>query len=346
MSERVNPQPGKGGLCRAALAGLFSTAGVSGPVYAQAPVPSLLAPVAQPAQALLDYGVLLVLVCGGIFILVMGALLVTVIRFRARPGDDDREPAQIYGSDQLELAWTVVPVLVVIVLGLITAGRIVALQKHEAPDGSLPVRVTGHQWWWELEYPEYGFTTANELHLPVGRVAFLELQSQDVIHSFWLPQLSGKTDLIPNRRNTMWIEPHRVGMVVGQCAEYCGTQHANMLLRVFIHEEAEFERWARNQQKEARTLPGTEAGRAIFANTACVNCHTVRGVSEIGRFGPDLTHLMSRTTLAAGAARNDRGQLIDWITNPDHFKPGVRMPAMKLDTAQVAQVADYLSSLD
>ena len=338
-----NEGQGRGRAVIAVLSGCWIG---SGPAYAQGPVPSILDPVAQPAQAVLDYGFLLVLVCAAIFVVVMGALLVTVVRFCARAGDGDNEPAQIYGSDQLELAWTVAPVLIVIVLGLITAGRIVALQKNEAPAGSLAVRVTGHQWWWELEYPEYGFTTANELHLPVGRVAFLELESQDVIHSFWLPQLSGKTDLIPNRRNTMWIEPHQVGMVVGQCAEYCGTQHANMLLRVFVHEEVEFERWARDQQKEARMLPGTEAGRAIFAHTACVNCHTVRGVSEIGRFGPDLTHLMSRTTLAAGAANNDRAHLIDWITNPDHFKPGARMPAMKLDSAQVALVADYLSSLD
>ena len=348
MREGVTSHPGNEGHGRGGVVIALLLGSWIGPasVHAQGPVPSMLEPVAQPAQAVLDYGLLLVLVCAVIFVLVMGALVVTVSRFRARAGDGEHEPPQVYGSDQLELAWTVAPVLVVIVLGLITAGRIVALQKSEAPAGSLEIRVTGHQWWWELEYPEYGFTTANELHLPVGRVAFLELESQDVIHSFWLPQLSGKTDLIPNRRNTMWIEPLQVGMVVGQCAEYCGTQHANMLLRVFVHEEAEFERWARDQQKDARTLPGTEAGRAIFANTACVNCHTVRGVSEIGRFGPDLTHLMSRTTLAAGAASNDRANLIDWIANPDHFKPGARMPAMKLDSAQVALVADYLSSLD
>jgi cytochrome c oxidase subunit 2 len=207
------------------------------------------------------------------------------------------------------------------------------------------VRVTGHQWWWELEDPDYGFVTANELHLPKGQLAFLELQSQDVIHSFWLPQLSGKTDLIPNRTNRMWIEPTETGMSVGQCAEYCGTQHANMLLRVFVHEPEEFERWARSQKASARLVDDTVEGRAIFQTTACVNCHTVRGVSEIGEFGPDLTHLMSRSTIAAGAAPNNRAELIDWITDPDHIKPGARMPAMKLEPEQIAKVADFLGSL-
>ena len=308
--------------------------------------PAFFNPVAEPAGMILDYGSLLAVTCLAIFIVVMGLLIFTIIRFRASSVDDGLEPPQVYGSDQLELAWTIVPVLLVVVLGLVTAGRIVAIQQDTAPAGSLSVRVVGHQWWWELEYPGYGFTTANELHLPVDRTAFLELESQDVIHSFWLPQLAGKTDLIPNRRNVLWIEPRETGMVVGQCAEYCGTQHAHMLLRVFIHEPDDFERWAQEQQQAARTAPGVEEGRALFAHTACVNCHTVRGVSEIGRFGPDLTHLMSRTTLAAGAAPNDLAHLVDWITDPDHLKPGARMPAMKLSEREIGLVASYLASMD
>ena len=308
--------------------------------------PSLFMPVAEPAQSILDYGTLLVLICTVIFVVVMGLLTFTVIRFRASAVDDGQEPPQIYGSDQLELAWTIVPVLIVIVLGLITAGRIVALQKDTAPEGSLAVRVVGHQWWWELEYPELGFVTANELHLPLGQVAFLTLESDDVIHSFWLPQLAGKLDVIPNRTNTMWIEPQKTGMFVGQCAEYCGTQHANMLLRVFVHEPEDFEQWVREQQQEARRVDAYAEGRALFAQTACVNCHTVRGLTEIGSFGPDLTHLMSRTTLAAGAAANDEASLVEWLTDPDHIKPGARMPAMKLSDSQIAQVAGYLSSLE
>lgn len=323
---------------------------LAGPGAAQADAgggtPSLFLPVAEPAQSILDYGTLLVLICAVIFVVVMGLLTFTVIRFRASAVDDGEEPPQIYGSDQLELAWTVVPVLIVIVLGLITAGRIVALQKDTPPEGSLAVRVVGHQWWWELEYPDHGFVTANELHLPLGQVAFLTLESEDVIHSFWLPQLSGKLDVIPNRTNTMWIEPQKTGMFVGQCAEYCGTQHANMLLRVFVHTPEDFERWVREQQQEARRDAAHADGRALFATTACVNCHTVRGLTEIGSFGPDLTHLMSRTTLAAGAAANDEASLVEWLTDPDHIKPGARMPAMKLSDSQIARVAGYLSSLE
>ena len=326
------------------LLGLLATQGVAR-ADGSGGTPSLFMPVAEPAQSILDYGTLLVLICAVIFVVVMGLLAFTVIRFRASAVDDGQEPPQIYGSDQLELAWTIVPVLIVIVLGLITAGRIVALQKDEPPPGSLAVRIVGHQWWWELEYPSHGFVTANELHLPVDRVAFLTLESDDVIHSFWLPQLAGKLDVIPNRKNTMWIEPQKTGMFVGQCAEYCGTQHANMLLRVFVHEPEDFERWVREQQLEARRVDAHAEGRALFAQTACVNCHTVRGLTEIGSFGPDLTHLMSRTTIAAGAAINDEARLVDWLTDPDHIKPGARMPAMKLSASQIARVAGYLSSL-
>ncbi|MFP6640461.1 MAG: cytochrome c oxidase subunit II [Myxococcota bacterium] len=307
--------------------------------------PSIFDPAAQPAHAILDFGLLLIWLCAGIFAVVTSLLIYTVIRYRARPGDEVREPAQIYGSEQLELAWTITPVLIVIVLGLITTGRIWFLQKTEPPPESLAIRVTGHQWWWQLEYEDYGFTTANEMHLPVGRTAFLDLRSQDVIHSFWVPQLSGKTDLIPNRKNSMWMEPHETGLFVGQCAEYCGTQHAHMLLRVFVHPEAEFEQWAAEQKKNAERVAAVDAGRQTFEETACVNCHTIRGITEIGQFGPDLTHLMSRTTIGAGAAPNDRASLIAWITDPAHFKPGARMPAMKLDDSQIHLVADYLMTL-
>ena len=308
-------------------------------------VPSLFDPMAEPARGILDFGFLVILICGGIFIVVTAALIYTVTRYRERPGEEGREPAQVYGSEQLELAWTITPVLIVIVLGLITAGRIFVLQKDEPPPGSLSIRVIGHQWWWEFQYKDFDFITANELHLPVSQTAFLDLQSQDVIHSFWVPQLSGKTDLIPNRTNHMWIEPKETGLFVGQCAEYCGTQHAHMLLRVFVHTDAEFREWVEDQKKDARRVASARLGRETFESTACINCHTIRGVTEIGQFGPDLTHLMSRTTIGAGAAPNDRGSLIAWITNPDHFKPGARMPAMKLDTAQINQVADYLMTL-
>ena len=313
--------------------------------------PSILDPAAQTAQAVFDYGVLVVGICTAIFVIVGLLIVITAVRFRARPGDDAREPAQVYGSTQVELAWTVLPILIVVVLGMVTAREILALQKEVPEEGWLEVTVVGHQWWWEFEYPEYGFTTANELHIPVSeagdpRPTFLNLQSQDVIHSFWVPQLSWKTDLIPNRTNSLWIDPREPGLFVGACAEYCGTQHAWMLLRVVVETREDFERWVAHQQRPARRLASVREGREIFERTSCINCHRVRGTVANGRFGPDLTHMMSRETLGAGVAPNNRENLIDWIENPDHLKVGVLMPPMQLERSQIESMVDYLLTLE
>jgi cytochrome c oxidase subunit 2 len=313
--------------------------------------PSIFDPASTPAAMIVDYTTLVLGVCGVIFAIVMTLIIYSVVRFRARPGDDGREPAQVYGGTRVELAWTIIPVIIVVVLGMATARTILALQKTEAPEGALVVTAIGHQWWWEFYYPQYGFTTANELHIPLSnptgsRPTFFNLQSQDVIHSFWVPQLSGKIDLIPNRENHLWVDPSEPGVYVGQCAEYCGTQHANMLLRVVVQPEAEFEAWASAQQRPAAERASAREGREIFERTACINCHTVRGTPAVGRFGPDLTHLMSRQTIGAGVAENDRRHLRDWIKHPDPMKPGVRMPAMQLEDEQIERVVDYLVTLE
>ncbi len=308
--------------------------------------PSIFDPSSTPALGILDYSHLVLGICFAIFVIVMVLIAATVVRFRRRPGDDDREPPQIYGSNQLELAWTVVPIMIVFVLSLVTVRTILALQIHERPQGWMPVTVVGHQWWWEFQYPEHGFTTANELHVPVDRATFLTLESADVIHSFWVPQLSGKTDVIPNRENHMWIEPQVPGLYVGQCAEFCGTQHAYMLLRIYVHTAEDFARWAKAEAKDAAVTPGVAAGRDVFLTTACINCHTVRGTVANGRFGPDLTHLMSRQTLGAGVAPNNADHLKEWVMNPDHLKPGVLMPAMGLDARPIDQLVAYLLTLE
>jgi cytochrome c oxidase subunit 2 len=199
--------------------------------------PNIFSPISTPAEVVEDLSWLVLAVTACIFFVVFFVLTITIVRFRVRPGDDDREPPQIYGSNPIELAWTVVPVLIVAVLTLVTVRSLYALDKKEPPEGSLEVIVVGHQWWWEFRYPELGIITANELHVPVDRVTFLRLASADVVHSFWVPELAGKTDVVPNRLNHMWIEPHKTGMFVGQCAEFCGTQHANMLLRVEVQTE-------------------------------------------------------------------------------------------------------------
>src|SRR5580658_4340237 len=219
-------------------------------------VPSIFAPESVPAHSITHLAAFVLIITGSIFILVASLLIYAVVRFRRRAGDDGTEPAQIYGSGPVEAAWTIVPFLIVAVLTLTTARVIHEIQDARQPDGALEVQVIGHQFWWEFRYPKLGIVTANELHVPVSQVdgrrpTFLDLRSADVVHSFWVPRLAGKTDLIPNKINSMWIEPERTGLFLGQCAKYCGTQHAKMLLRVYADTPESFERWVQEQEKKA-----------------------------------------------------------------------------------------------
>jgi cytochrome c oxidase subunit 2 len=314
---------------------------------------SVLAPLSSHAGEIHRYSLFVLGITGAIFLVVFTLLAVAVVRFRRRPGDDDAEPPQIYGSFQVEVAWTVIPVLIVIVLGLTTARTIFQIQDRPKPPGALEVTVIGRQWWWELRYPSLGIVTANELHVPASDAAraaptFLTLLSADVIHSFWVPRLAGKTDLIPNKINTTWIDPRRPGLYLGQCAEFCGTQHAKMLLRVYVHTPEDFDRWVESQRTVSvapESAADASEGRRVFETTACLNCHTIRGTVGDGRYGPDLTHLMSRETIASGAVRNSPETLRSWIRDPAHFKPGVLMPAMQLDEARLDALVDYLQTL-
>ena len=312
--------------------------------------PDIFSPASTPAFLIRDLAWLVLSICAAIFLLVGGLLAFAVVRFRARPGDPPGEPPLVYGSGPIELAWTIVPAIICFVLFLATARSILELQKESLPGGWLHVEVTGHQWWWEFRYPELGVVTANELHIPVSspeakRPTYLSLESADVIHSFWVPQLSGKQDAIPAKTNGLWFDPLVPGTYVGQCAEYCGTQHAGMLIRVIVHPPGGFERWVEEQRKPAEEDPRVSDGRAIFQQTACINCHRITGTVADGRFGPDLTHLMSRQTLAAGLVPNDRENLRRWITDPDHVKPGALMPAMKLDEDDLDRLVAYLVTL-
>jgi len=248
------------------------------------------------------------------------------------------------------LAWTVIPVLIVVVLFLTTARIIFAIQDAPKPKAALDVTAIGQQFWWEFRYPKYGVVTANELHIPVSSDAkpaatFLKLTSADVNHSFWIPQLAGKTDLIANQVNTMWMDPQKPGLYLGQCAQFCGSQHAMMLLRVYVDTPKQFDAWIENQQLPAPQDTSEEAGRKVFERQACMNCHTITGTAATGRFGPDLTHLMSRATLASGAMDNTPANLRQWIKSPDTFKRGALMPAMQLTDEQLDQVTAYLETL-
>jgi cytochrome c oxidase subunit 2 len=323
---------------------------MSSMLTAQGTTPSTLAPASTPAHQIFDLSVFVVAVTGGIFLVVGGLLAVALYRFRARKSDPAGEPAQIYGSTQIELAWTVIPILIVVVLFLTTARIIFAIQDAPKPKTALDVTVIGHQFWWEFRYPKYGVVTANELHIPVSSDAapaatFLKLTSADVNHSFWIPQLAGKTDLIANQVNKMWMDPQKPGLYLGQCAQFCGSQHAMMLLRVYVDTPDQFDAWIRNQQQPSHQNPAVEAGRKVFERQACINCHTVSGTVATGRFGPDLTHLMSRATLASGAIDNTPANLRQWIKSPDTFKRGALMPAMQLTDEQLDRVTAYLETL-
>jgi cytochrome c oxidase subunit 2 len=314
-------------------------------------IANIFKPLATPAHSEYDLAVFVLAITGAIFVVVASLIILTMVRFRRRAEDDTRqEPPQVYGSNQIEVAWTVIPILIVFVLIGVTARVIASVQNASPPASTLKVTLIGHQWWWEARYPDFGFVTANEIHVPVSRVpgqtaTYLRLESIDVIHSFWVPQLSGKTDLIPNRDNFLWIDPRQPGIYLGNCAEYCGMQHANMLLRVIAQEQDDFNKWAAAEQRGAEDNPQLKQAKGTFESLACVNCHTVKGTPAIGRFGPDLTHLMSRQTLGAGVLTNTAENLRGWVNNPQDAKAGCLMPSMKLTDRELDQVVAYLKAL-
>jgi cytochrome c oxidase subunit II len=335
--------------CLLSIAGWFFA---SLPALAQGQIDSAnsFMPESTPAREIYYLALFALTVTGCIFVVVAGLLFYAVFKYRARKSDPEHEPAQVYGSVQVELAWTVIPIIIVVVLFLTTARIIFAIQNAPQPKDDLKVTVIGHQFWWEFRYPEYGIVTANELHVPLStnqnpETTYLTLLSADVDHSFWVPELAGKTDLIPNHPNEMWMDPQKAGIYYGQCAQFCGVEHAKMLIRVYVDTPAQFKAWVENQQMPAADGPNVAAGRHIFLTEACVNCHTISGTPAKGTYGPDLTHLMSRDTIAAGAAANTPANLRAWIKDPNTFKPGAHMPAMQLSDQQIDQVVAYLTTL-
>jgi len=307
-------------------------------------------PHSTSARSILHLSTFVLSITGIVFVVVFTLLVYSISKFRARSANANSEPAQVYGSTQIELAWTIIPVLIVVVLFMATARVLHAMQDAPEPTTAVHVTVIGHQFWWEYRYPQLGVITANELHVPVSDPAhptptFLQLLSADTDHSFWIPELAGKTDLVPNHPNRMWMDPERTGTFLGQCAQYCGTQHAKMLLRVSVDTPEDFAEWIREQQRPAVVDERVAEGKRVFETTACINCHSINGTVANGRFGPDLTHLMSRTTIAAGAALNTPENLRLWIENPEAIKHGSLMPAMQLSKSDLDALVGYLETL-
>lgn len=252
------------------------------------------------------------------------------------------------------LAWIYVGLgATVVVLLIAFGGTMVTLEaaSHPRVAPTITLDVTGHQWWWEVRYadardPSLGFVTANEIHLPVGVPVRVRLHSADVIHSFWLPQIAGKTDAIPGQTNETWLEARQEGKSLGPCTEYCGLEHAMMSIAVTAESPDAFAKWAALQRSDA-PVPTTDAARrgAVVFARSCGSCHAVSGTNALGRLGPELTHVASRPTIGAGALDNNGSNLARWIRDPQRVKEGTRMPAMPLDDAELSAVVAYLQTL-
>jgi cytochrome c oxidase subunit 2 len=331
---------------------------------------SIFDPVTPPGVSIRHLFILVLAITGGIFILVEGVLLYSMFRFRRSPSAPRSEPPQVYGSTPIEIAWTAAPALIVFVLLLVIVRTDIEVEKPPPTptegDNALFVRVIGHQWWWEYVYQHYDgkelrFITANEMCVPAGTQdkaapIYLTVESADVCHSWWVPRLAGKMDLIPGRKNYLWFQtakpvadPDMGDLFLGQCAEYCGTQHANMLLRVRVQTPERFRKWLQEQSEPAREPSGQEsaeaAGKALFLGQSCRDCHRIRGTSAQGTYAPDLTHLASRETLEAGMRPLNREELLAWVVNPQKAKPGCLMPGFGLTDKQFDDLTAYLMSL-
>jgi cytochrome c oxidase subunit 2 len=307
--------------------------------------PSALAPAGPAAASIAGLWWLLLGLGTVIYLVVMAYLLWALFRRRPRAPAAELSPAQ----EQRIVVWggAIVPSLVVLVVFGATLTTLRALPAP-GPDAALTIDVSGYQWWWEVHYGDFGVTTANEIHLPAGQPVDLRLTSNDVIHSFWVPQLHGKLDLNPGHITTLRLVADAPGVYWGECAEYCGIQHANMRLVVVVHAAEDFEAWLGRMQQPAAVPAEATArqGMDVFLSSNCIYCHRVDGTGATGALGPDLTHVASRLTLGAGATPNTRGSLGGWIADPHSLKPGVLMPPSDLSGEELQALLAYLETLE
>ncbi len=295
-----------------------------------------LAPASPQAAAIAHLFTGTLIFLGAILALVTFLVLYAVVRYRDRPGAP--EPRQLFGSRRLEVLWTVVPVLSLAVLAGFMAWT---MHVGDPPTGTRKpdIRIIAHQWWWEIVYPKAGVTTANELHIPAGKAELIEFRSADVIHDFWAPELARKIDIVPGHPNRMWLEADRAGTYLGVCAEFCGNEHAWMRFLVIADPPDQFDAWLKQQQAGAPPPSTDDAklGLRLFRDRTCANCHAQS-------MGPDLSHLATRRTLAAGALDNTPDNLAAWLHDPDAFKPGSNMPNLKLSADEVRALVAYLET--
>lgn len=308
-------------------------------------------PAADNAQKIWDLFMPVFWISVVVFVLVQGIILVAVLKFRRRP--DAPLPHPMHGSTKLEIAWTLAPALILATIAVPTITTIADLARHPG-DEALTIRAIGQQWWWSFEYPDSGVVTADEVVIPTDRPVHFELISKDIIHSFWVPKLAGKQDVVPGRTNTLNLTAFEVGEYSGQCAEFCGAQHANMKFAVIVKTPEEFEAWLAEQQQPAQEPePGSiEArGKEVFFSAGCMGCHAIQGTEAQGAFGPDLTHFGSRNMIAGGILTNTTENLRKWVYDAPSIKEGqpgrpLQMPAFtSLSDEDLDALVAYLESL-
>lgn len=301
-------------------------------------------PVARRELGLMSFSMWLMI---GIFIAVCIPLVYAMIRFRERRGDRGLPP-QIEGNHTVEVVWTVIPILICIALAVPTIHDAFVLASPPAGSNPLVIDVVGHQWWWEFQYPGQGVVTADEMHIPTGRVIELKLTSVDVLHSFWVPALAGKEDTVPGVTNTMWLKADSSGTYPGQCAEFCGTSHSLMRFDVVAQSQTQFQTWISGMQNPNVTPTSAEAqaGAKLFQEYQCGSCHTIDGTSANGTKAPNLTNLGERQVVVGGALQNTPADLAQWIHDPQSIMPDTIMPAFStLTDQQLNDLTAYLEGL-
>ena len=311
---------------------------------------SVLSPAGSPASSIHALWAVMLWVSLAVFVVVLAALAVAVFR-----GVRDRSRESGSATSEITLSRSVaasVGLTVVILIGLLVASISTGRAVASIPaSNAVTIAIVGHQWWWEIQYedrvPSRRVVTANELHIPTNRPIVLNVTSRDVIHSFWVPNLQGKRDLIPGYTTAIWLQASRPGRFRGQCAEFCGMQHAHMALEVIAESDEDFQGWLDGMRQPARDPPDaiSRAGRDIFMQARCAGCHTVRGTDAAGQAAPDLTHIASRTTLGAGTLINTPEQLATWIRDPQGSKPGNQMPPNPLAADDIQALVAYLETL-
>jgi cytochrome c oxidase subunit 2 len=303
----------------------------------------VLDPASKDAAAIRSLFGVVFLICLAILIVVV--VLICALLFRSRVSGE-QTPQQDFGRRRSEIVWAMPPVLIVLMLSLLSAKLIVS-DVAGADAGDANIVVVGHQWWWEVRYAGSGAVTANEIHIPIGRRLRVRVESADVIHSFWVPQLGPKMDMIRGHLNFVWLGANRAGTYEGACSEFCGDQHAWMRFIVIAEPETEFKQWLEHQARSAENpiAEAAQAGKNFFFAQTCANCHAIRGTTSRATAGPDLTHLASRRQLAAGLLDNTPQNLARWLKNPQQLKPGCQMPNFSLTDDQVTQLVSYLEEL-